>query len=286
MQALQLVVFGISTGAFLLLATLGFSLIRRVEGFLNIAHAEVMSVGAFVTWYLSVDLGWHFLLAAAVAVAVAAVVSLGLARFVFHPIKHHGPSIMLITSVGAAFIIHGVVEALIGTGTRPYTIPRLGAIPIGGLLIPPYHLIIIVIAGLAATGLALFLNRTRIGKAIRAMAIDRELAESRGVDTGTASRVTWLAAGGLAGLAGIVLGTLGTLTSDIAFQQILIIIAVALVAGLGSLRGVIAAAFIVGIAMDLSVLWLPGGYRPMIAFAMVILVLIFRPQGIAGVDTK
>jgi neutral amino acid transport system permease protein len=153
---------------------------------------------------------------------------------------------------------------------------------VGGVLITPYRPLLLALAAVASVALALFLNKTRTGKSIRAMAINRELAGSRGVNINAASRATWLVSGVLAGLGGIALGILGTLTTDIAFQQILVILAVAIVAGLGSLYGVIAAAFIVALAMDLSLLFLPGGYRPVIAFAIVILVLLIRPEGVAG----
>jgi neutral amino acid transport system permease protein len=88
MRVTQLIVFGIGTGAFLLISTLGFALVRRVEGFLNIAHAELMSVAAFTTWYLNVSLGWHFLLAAALAVLLTVGITLVIARLVYDPIKH------------------------------------------------------------------------------------------------------------------------------------------------------------------------------------------------------
>ncbi len=286
MRVVQLVVFGLGTGAFLLIATLGFALVRRVEGFLNIAHAELMSLSAFITWYLNAEAGWHFLLAAAVAVAATAVIALVIARVVFDPIKHLGPSILLITSVGVAFVLHGVSEAIIGVGIRSFNIPRLDALSVGGVLITPYRLVLFGLAGVVAGGLSLFLTKTRTGKAIRAMAINRELAGSRGVNIVAASRNAWLTAGVLAGFGGVALGVLGTLTTDLAFQQILVILAVAIVAGLGSLYGVIAAALIVGVAMDLSLLAFPGGYRPVIAFAIVIVVLLIRPAGVAGTAAR
>lgn len=282
MRVSQLIVLGIGTGSFLLLATLGFALIRRVEGFLNIAHAELMSVAAFTTWYLNVQLGWHFLLAGGVALAVTALLSLIIARVIYDPIKHLGPAILLITSVGVAFLLHGITAAIVGVGIRSFSIPRLSALTVGGILVTPYRLVLLGLAAVVSVLLALFLTKTRTGKSIRAMAINRELAGSRGVNINAASRATWLASGVLAGLGGIALGILGTLTTDIAFQQILVILAVAIVAGLGSLYGVIAAAFIVALAMDLSLLVLPGGYRPVVAFAIVILVLVVRPQGVAG----
>lgn len=278
----QLIVFGIGSGAFLLIATLGFALVRRVEGFLNIAHAELMSISAFITWYFNVKLGWHFLLAALVSIAVTALVALVIARLVYDPIKHLGPAILLISSVGVAFLLHGTTAAVVGVGIFGFEIPRLAAFSLGEVFVAPYRIVLLGLAAVCAVGLALFLNRTRTGKSIRAMSINRDLAASRGVDITAASRATWLVTGVLAGLGGVALGVLGTLTTDLAFGQILVILAVAIVAGLGSLYGVIVAAFIVGMAMDLSQLVLPGGYRPVIAFALVILVLLIRPQGLVG----
>jgi len=278
----QLLILGLGTGAFLLIATLGFALIRRVEGFLNIAHVELMSLGAFTTWFFNVTLGLHFVLAAIIAVVVTALVALVIARLIYDPIKHLGPTILLISSVGVAFLLHGITAALVGVGIRSFQIPRLEAWSLGGILVTPYRMVLLILAAAVSVSLALFLNKTRTGKSIRAMAINRELAGSRGINVTRTSRATWLVSGVLAGLGGVALGVLGTLTTDIAFQQILVILAVAIVAGLGSLYGVIAAAFIVAFAMDLSLLILPGGYRPVIAFAIVIVVLLIRPQGVAG----
>jgi len=215
---------------------------------------------------------------------VLAVSLLGLivARVFYDPIKHRGSSVLLITSVGVTFFLHGIAEGAIGTGIRVFDIPPPAVVVVGRIRITAYQIAIIAIAVLATVGLNLFMNRTRTGMAIRAMAINRDLAASRGIDIRATSRASWLIASGLAGVAGVLLGVQATLTTDLAFQQILIILTVAIVGGLGSLYGVIAAAFIVGIAMDVSVLWLPGGYRPMVAFAVVIIVLAVRPSGLAG----
>jgi branched-chain amino acid transport system permease protein len=279
---LQFLVFGVVTGSFLLVATIGFALTRRVEGFLNIAHAELITVSAFGTWFLNRELGWNFFLAGGVAVVATSLLGLAVARVFYDPIKRMGTSVLLITSVGVTFFLHGIAEGAIGTGIRVFDIPAPSVLLIGDIRITNYQIAIIVIAIIAAVGLTLFMNRTRTGMSIRAMAINRELAASRGIDIRATSRATWLIASGLGGVAGVLLGVQATLTTDIAFQQILIILTVAIVGGLGSLYGVIAAAFLVGIAMDLSVLWLPSGYRPMVAFAVVIIVLAVKPSGLAG----
>ncbi|MAY88251.1 branched-chain amino acid ABC transporter permease [Arenibacterium halophilum] len=278
----QFVLTGIVTGCFLILATIGFSFTRRVEGFLNIAHAELLGVSAFTTWALNKLLGWNIFPSAFVAIVFTAFVGLAIGRIVYDPIRRFGPSVMLITSVGVAYAIGGTMDALIGTGIRTLDIPLASSIRFWGLRITNYQLLVVVLAVVACASLALFLNKSKTGLAIRAMSANPELAASRGIDVQKTSRATWLISSGMAGLAGVMLGVIATLSTDIAFHQILQILAVAILAGLGSLYAVILSGLIVGVAMDVSVFWIPAGYRPLIAFAVVILVLLIRPQGLAG----
>ena len=279
---LQFLLTGIVTGSFLILATIGFSFTRRVEGFLNIAHAELLGVSAFTTWGLNVVLGLHIIPSAAVGIVFTACVGLVVGRIVYDPIRKLGPAVLLITSVGVAYVIGGSVDALVGTGIRTLDIPLAESFRFWGLRITNYQLIVIAFAALATIGLAIFLNKTPMGLAIRAMSANPELAASRGIDVKSTSRITWLISSSLAGLAGVMLAVIATLSTDIAFHQILQILAVAILAGLGSLYAVVVAGVIVGITMDVSVFWIPAGYRPLIAFGVVILVLLFRPEGLAG----
>ncbi|WP_226576225.1 branched-chain amino acid ABC transporter permease [Acuticoccus sediminis] len=282
MLFLQFLVSGFVTGCFLILATIGFSLTRRVEGFLNIAHAELIGVGAFTCWGLNALLGVHVVVAAVVAIVVTAFLGLFVGRLVYDPIRRFGPAVLLITSVGVAYVIGGTLDGVIGTGIRTLDIPLATTYRIHGLRITDYQLVMVALAALSAIALAVFLNATKVGLAVRAMADNPGLAASRGIDVATTSRITWLLASGLAGLAGVMLAVTATLSTDIAFHQILQILAVAILAGLGSLYAVIWSGLIVGICMDVSVYWIPAGYRPLIAFAVVILVLLVRPQGLAG----
>lgn len=278
----QYVAFGLVTGGFLLLATLGFALISRVEKFLNIAHAELISVGAIGTWYLSERGGLPVWLAAICAVALAGMLGLVIARLIYDPLQGRDPAILLITSVGVVFLLGGIIEAIIGPGFHSLRVPRPDPWEIASVRITPYQVGILVVGIASVVLLRIFLDRTRIGILIRALSDDRALAEARGVDVARTTRYVWLIASGLAGLAGVALGLLGTITTELAFQQILLILTVSIVAGLGNIYGVAVAAFVIGIAMDLSVLWLPGGYRTAVAFAAVILVLSLRSEGLAG----
>lgn len=278
----QYVVFGIVTGGFLLLATLGFALVSRVEKFLNIAHAELISLGALFTWLLATQADLPFLVAAAIAVAVTAVIALVIARLVYDPILVRGPAILLITSVGVVFLLHGTIEAVVEPGIKSFELPARDSADVLGVRVHPYQATIVALAIAAVVALHAFLTRTRIGTSIRALTDNRELAQVRGIEVQKATRYVWLIAGGLAGLAGVALGVLGTFTTRLAFEQILLILSVSILAGLGSIYGVVAAAFALGIAMDVSVQWIPAGYRTAIAFLVIIVVLLVRPQGLSG----
>lgn len=277
----QYALTGVVTGCFLILATIGFSLTRQVEGFLNIAHAEMLGVSAFITWGLNAVAGWPFIPAAAAAVVATALIGLGIGRLVYDPMRRLGPAVLLITSVGVAYVIAGVMHAIIGTGIRSLDVPLATTYKAFGLRITDYQVAVVALAALTGISLALFMNRTRTGLAIRAMSANPELAASRGIDVRQTSRATWLLSSGLAGLSGVMLALVATLSTDIAFGQILQILAVAILAGLGSLYSVIVAGLIVGIAMDVSVFFIPAGYRPLIAFAVVIIALVLRPEGLS-----
>jgi neutral amino acid transport system permease protein len=278
----QYLAFGVVTGGFLLLATLGFALVARVEKFLNIAHAELISIGALLTWLFSAQAGLPFILAAGLAVISTALIGLMTARIVYDPMLAQGPAIMLITSVGVVFVFQGVIEATLSPGIRSYGLPKVQSWDFGAFKLHPYHLGVVAVALATVVALHAYLTRTRIGTSIRALTDNRELAEIRGVDVRRATRHVWLMASGLAGMAGVALGVLGTITTRLAFDQILLILSVAILAGLGSIYGVVAAAFALGIAMDMSVQWLPAGYRTAVAFLTIVVVLLIRPQGIAG----
>ena len=121
----QLVVYGVVTGAFLLLATLGFALVSRVEKFLNIAHAELIAVGAYMTWFLQQRLSLPFLVAAVLAVAATMLIGLIVGRLFYDPLTAQPPAILLITSVGVMFFIQGIIEAIISPGIRSFALPDM-----------------------------------------------------------------------------------------------------------------------------------------------------------------
>ena len=286
MTAIQTLVFGLVTGSYLLVATMGFALVSRTEKFLNIAHAELISSAAFITWYLSTRAGWPLLLAAVAAVVGAAILGVAVGRIVYWPIRRSGAVVLLITSVGVVYVLHGTLEVIVKPGVYTLNTAGEGVVEIGGIRIGAYDFVIFAAAALSAFAVHALLTRTEMGLRLRARASDEALAAARGVDVSQVSTQVWVMSGALAGVAGVLLGLRGALTTDIAFDQILLILSVSIVAGLGSLYGVVVAALALGVAMEMSTLIIPAGYRTAIAFALVIIVLLLRPEGISGESVR
>jgi branched-chain amino acid transport system permease protein len=284
MLELQTLVFGLVTSSYLIVATLGFALVSQVEKFLNIAHAEFITLGAFVTYVLTTK-GWNIVLAGAGAVMAVAVVALIASRLVYSPIRRAGETTLLITSVGVMYLLQGAVETSVEPGVHAYEIPDEKSIEVFSLRLGYYDIAILLLAVVGVLLVHVVLTRTSIGLQWKALASDKELAAARGVNVNAASRVLWILSGALAGLAGVLLGLQGTITTDVAFEQILLILSVSILAGVGSIYGVVFAALILGIAMDMSTLVIPAGYREAVAFAVVLVVLVFRPNGLSSAGT-
>ena len=282
MTALQTMVFGVVSGSYLIVATLGFALVSRTEKFLNIAHAELILAGAFTTYWLSVREGWPLVLAGVTTVVAIAVLALVVGRVVYWPMRRSGAVVLLIASVGVVYVLHGVLETAVKPGVYTFDIRDETLLDVGGIRITGYELLIVAAAVASVLAVHLVLTRTEMGLRVRASASDESLAAARGIDVRRVSSQVWLMAGALAGLAGVLLGLRGAISTDISFHEILLILSVSILAGFGSLYGVVAAGLLLGVVTELSTLVIPAGYRTAVAFAVVILVLLLRPEGISG----
>jgi branched-chain amino acid transport system permease protein len=202
---------------------------------------------------------------------------------IFKPIRAHGGLYLLFTSVGLAYVIHGTIEAVYGQTPRAYHTDPPAQFWVGGYpLISSLQILIIVVAAVSAVALHFFLTRTRTGMAVRAMSSDYFLAQVRGINTNRVSSVVWLLSSALAALAGVLLGIYGVVYTDLGWAMILVILSAAVLGGVGSIYGVMVASLLMGIAMEMSVIFLNPAYKSAVAFAIIMVVLVFRPQGILG----
>ncbi|GAB6156058.1 branched-chain amino acid ABC transporter permease [Desulfosporosinus burensis] len=287
MDYLPYLISGLVTGTILLLGSVGFSLVRRIENFLNIAHGQILTLGAYLGYTFNVTYDFNIFLSFLLATSITAFVG-WLCFIVFYkPIRGHGSLYLLFTSVGVAYIIHGVLEAIYGAQAKSYNVTSSKVFEINGVpIISGTEITVIMLALASVYGLHLILTKTLTGKAIRAMASNLTLANARGINTERIASITWLLSSALGGMAGVFYGLIGTVYTDMGWAVILLILSAVVLGGIGSLYGVMIGAMIIGLGMDLSVIIIPASYRPAVAFAMVILVLIFKPQGILGGESN
>lgn len=278
---MQFAVYGLLMGCILLLATVGFSMIRRIEGFLNIAHGQMLAVGAYFTYYFNAVLCWNIIVSAILAVIATAIIGFLVAKVVFFPLKGRAPLVIAIVSTGVSYVIQGVIEILFTPFVKQYKFPPMRAIKIGDLSIAgPDQIAMVIAAIFAVLFLHFLLTKTETGKAIRAMSSDFDLARIRGINTPRLRIYVWLIASGLGGLAGVMIGLISRLTPYMGFEYIMMIMIVAILGGLGSIYGAMVAALIIGLITQMSVLVIPTQYSQVIAFVLIIIVLLVSPKGI------
>lgn len=275
---MQTLLFALISGSLLAVATSGFALLRITERFLHIAHGQFMALGAF----LGVVLGnqWGLLPGVIVAVLLVALLGMAAGGILFDPVKQQGGNVLLFTSVGLAFVIYAALIAGFGTRLRVFEVSLGQARDVGPFSVAPGELAILATAALIIAGLWALLVKTSLGRSIRAVASNRELAEARGVPVTRVTRLVWAISSALAAIAGILFGMLGSVTTELGWTNILLILAAAVLGGVGSILGVVAAAMVLSLVMDFSSLLIDTAYRPIVAFGLLILVLLVRPEGL------
>jgi neutral amino acid transport system permease protein len=277
---MQNLIFGLISGSILAIAAVGFSMIRQTEGFINIAHGQMLTVGAFTGFLLVNNLGLNVFVGGLIAMIAVGILGVILARLVFDPVVGKGALAQLFTSIGLAYLLYGLVRVVFGAKVQFY--PNLFGrrFDFESFNITVGELVIIGLAAVSTGALHLFLTRTRIGTWIRATASNPELARLRGIPVKRVSQAVWFVASALAGMAGVMLGVIGNVNSELGWTQILMVLAAAVLGGLGSIYGVLASGLLLGMVMDLSALVIPSTWRLVVAFIALVLVLVFRPQGL------
>jgi branched-chain amino acid transport system permease protein len=282
----QNIIFGLVSGSILALGTVGFAMTRQTEGFLNIAHGQYLTLGAFVGLIFVSDLGLNVFVAGVLTMITLGAIGAVIAKLVFDPVRRRGPLVLLFTSIGLAYALYGLVLALFGTEVRLYSIDFGASVTLASASITIGEAVIISLAFASVLALWLFLTFTRLGTWVRAVASNPQLARLRGVPVQLVSSAVWFLSAALAGLAGMLLAVLGSASAELGWSNILVILAVAVLGGVGRIYGVIAAGLLLGIVMSVSALVIPTAYQTMVAFGLLVIVLIFRPEGIFSVARR
>ncbi len=280
------IVNGLQFGLMLALAAIGLSLIFGTTGLSNFAHSEMITFGALMTLTFSSILGWPLWIGIIIALVLSACLGWSMDAVIWKPLRRKGVGLvqMMIVSIGLSLAIRYVFQYFYGGATRqlpgatlPSTI-RFGAVALSWVDIASMIISLVVLGGVAY-----FLLRTRIGKATRAVSDNPSLAAASGIDVDRVIRIVWVLGGALAGLSGILYAYYRPGVSwDMGFQILLLVFAAVTLGGLGTAFGALVGSLVVGLFVELTTLWLPSDLKYVGALVVLILVLLFRPQGILG----
>lgn len=285
-EILQLLLYGTLLGSIIALGAVGVTLTFGILGFANFAHGDLMAFGAYVCFLLYTQLALPFWLGLLAAVPATILLALVVDQVLFRRFRASRPIISLISSFGAALIIRSSIQIIWGPDTWLYSSKIVMAQRFLGIRYKSEQLMIIAATILVVIALHLFLQRTRVGKAMRAMADNATLARLSGIDTERVILWTWVIGGGLAALAGVFLAMDTRLQPEMGWFLLLACFAAAILGGIGKPMGAIAGGYIIGILMELSTLVLPTEYSPVVPFAIMVLLLLVRPTGLfAGRST-
>ncbi|MCD2441707.1 branched-chain amino acid ABC transporter permease [Agromyces sp. SYSU K20354] len=285
-QFLQRTVNGLNFGLLLALAAIGLSLIFGTTGLSNFAHAELITFGALMVLSFGVDLAWPLWAAIGIALVLSAALGWGLDAAIWKPLRRKGVGViqLMIVSIGLSLALRYTYQYFYGGATRQLPGATLPSdIRIGPIALSWVDVVSMAVSVVAILAVAYFLLRTRIGKATRAVSDNPALASASGIDVNFVIRIVWVLGAGLAGLSGILWAYFRPGVSwDMGFQILLLVFAAVTLGGLGTAFGALVGAVIVGLFVELSTLWLPSDMKYVGALVIMILVLLFRPQGILG----
>ena len=297
----ELAVSGIILGSIIALGAIGVSLIYGILRFAHFAHGDMMTFGAYVAFFFvhsvfsslggerfrlgPLTFGPSLIIGIFGAMAISALVALLIDRIIYRPLRQRRAGLVMLamSSLGAAIILRSIIYLVWGPQSQAYSriIQPALFLPLG-IRIKPDELFIVGVALLLVIGLYMFLQRTKLGKAMRATADNVDLARISGINTDRVVAYTWVLGASLASTAGVLLGLESQLMPEMGWGFLLPLFAATILGGIGSPFGAFVGAMVVGIVQQTSTYYMSPAYKPAVAFLILILILLVRPTGIFG----
>jgi branched-chain amino acid transport system permease protein len=280
---LQATVYGLLQGGLLALIAVGFSLVWGVMNIVNLAHGSFVILGAYIGWQVNASLGLDPLLGMFVAAAVLFVVGYGLQRLLINLVVNGPIFITLLLTFGLdLMIVQGMNIAFTADYRSIQTSYASDGLALGAVRVPYGRLLAFAVAIAVSILLVAVVNRTRTGMSIMATGMDRTAARLMGIRARHVYALTFAIAAALAGMAGTMLGTVGTFNPAMAGSYTLLSFVIAVLGGLGNMYGALIGGLVIGLVEAWGGVYLPGTWVNALAFLVLVLVLIFRPSGLVG----
>jgi neutral amino acid transport system permease protein len=279
---------GLRLGLILAVAAVGLSLVYGVTGLINFAHAELVTFGAIIAFVLN-DAGVPFWLCIPLAVAAGGAAGYANDRLLWRPLRKRNMAMVsqMVVSIGLSIALRNIFLITFGPNSRRYTAASGQREKDFGLVrLTPNDLIIMGICVVVLIAITWMLRKTRLGTAIRATADNPDLAASSGIGVNRIIAIVWIICGAMAALGGILYGLSVTVTSDMGFILLLSMFAAVVLGGLGNAYGALFGAIILGVMQETSGLFVDTAYKFVVALAVLIVVLLVRPQGLLGTKER
>jgi neutral amino acid transport system permease protein len=275
---------GLSLGSVYALGAVGLTLVYGILKLVNFAHGDFLTFGAYMAYLMNVTWGMPIVLAVLFGMAATALLGVLFERTMWGPMRARKAGLLqlLLMSIGLAFVIRYSIQYVWGTEIRTLDVNRFAVVEFLGLRIGQTDLIVIGVGFAVLLAVGLMLKFSLLGKQMRALSDNLDLAETSGIDTGRVILYTWLFAGALAGLAGVLAGAVTDIRPELGFALLLPIFAAVVVGGIGDAFGALAGGIVLGLVTEWSTLFIDARWKASVGFAVLIVVLILRPQGIFG----
>jgi len=278
------IIFGLNFGLLLALAAIGISLIYGTTKLNNFAHGEMVTFGAVIFLIFGTTLGVPLIPAIAITLVFSAFSGYAQDAWLHRPLRKRGVGLVqaMIVTIGLSIFVRYVYLFAIGGNIETLDTGLTQNVTIGPATITLASLVSMGVSVVMLGLVGLFLTRTRIGKATRAVSDNSSLAAASGINVDRIIRVVWILAATLTGLSGILYGIFRQVNWNMGFQILLLLFAAVTLGGLGSAFGALVGSLVIGIVTEVSTIWIPNDLRYAVALLILILVLLVRPQGVLG----
>jgi len=282
MDITQIIFNGIAVGSIIALGAIGLTLSLGILKLSNFAHGDLMTLGAYITWVFNTQAKvnlWLSLILGAIGTVLAMLLS---EQLLWKPMRSRraDPTTLIIISIGLALFIRNGILFIWGGSNQRYAVPLVQALDIGGIKIAYYRLIVIALAMVAMIALHFILTKTKVGKAMRALGDNIDLAKVSGINVQRVVIYTWIITGIFTASSGVMYGLITNIRPNMGWFLILPMFAAVIMGGIGNPYGAIAAGLIIGVAQELSVLLVGANYKLAVALLLMIIILLVRPQGL------
>lgn len=282
-EFMQQTVNGLVMGSSYVLIALGLTMIFGMLNILNFAHGELLMVGAFAGLGASIGLGAPYIVAIFISMIVVGILGIVLERLAFRPLRNSDSINLLVSSLGVSIILQNLMQLIVGPDPRTLSSPFTEySVQLGGVTLNGHRLFIIIFAAILIAILYFVIQRTKIGIAMRACAFDMEAAQLMGIKANTVIVTTFAVGAALAAASGGLLAPIFSVYPTMGVAATMKAFVVVLLGGVGNVTGAIIGGVILGLVETYTAGYISSAYKDVAAFVILILVLLYKPEGLFG----